>query len=217
MKKPVLLFLVFCIYASGSGIYSFRVSYGKETDSDLGNILSLNEPTKAKYDFRVFSLDGGYLLKKDTFDIPLDIYLKGGFAGFSSEDLSRYPELANVKNLHSDPVYEITLYIKFYYNIRFLKNNLRIGFGEGGSYVNKYLQPELIEAQVRYTDEKYSKYLNYLDISLDFDIGKLVRYKPLEDTFLGITVKHRSGIFGLINNVKHGGSNYNTISIERNF
>jgi outer membrane protein len=54
-------------------------------------------------------------------------------------------------------------------------------------------------------------------LSVDFDIGKLISYKPLHGTYIGWALKHRSGIFGLINNVRKGGSNYNTIFLERNF
>ena len=49
------------------------------------------------------------------------------------------------------------------------------------------------------------------------NIGKVFDYKPLKNTYLGYAIKHRSGIFGLINNVSHGGSNYNTLYIESNF
>ena len=197
--------------------FSFRFAYGQESDSDLGEILSFQDPTAHKYSFHVLSLDAGYLLVKDTFDIPLDIYLKGGISQFNSEDLSKYSELAGMKDLTDNDIYEFTFYIKLYYNFDFWDNRVRLGFGEGGSYVNDYLAPEVIEENSDDPDDpKYSKYLNYLDISLDFDLGRLFGYKPLFNTYLGYTLKHRSGIFGLINGVS-GGSNYNTISIERNF
>ncbi|NPA65419.1 MAG: hypothetical protein GXO11_00910 [Epsilonproteobacteria bacterium] len=197
--------------------FSLRFAYGQESDSDLGEILTFQDPTAHEYKFNVISLDAGYLLVEKMFDLPLDLYLKGGIAQFSSEDLSKYPELTGMQDLTDSDVYEFTFYIKLYYNIDFLDNRIRLGFGEGGSYVNDYLAPEVIEENDDDPeDPKYSKYLNYLDISLDFDIGRLFGYKPLFDTYLGYTLKHRSGIFGLINGVS-GGSNYNTISIERNF
>ncbi|MBA1433616.1 MAG: hypothetical protein FAF04_08555, partial [Epsilonproteobacteria bacterium] len=49
-----------------------------------------------------------------------------------------------------------------------------------------------------------------MDISLDFDLGKLVRVKSLEEFYVGVLIKHRSGVFGLYNGV-HGGSNYNSL------
>ena len=218
MKRVIFiaLFLTLSLFAKEKE-FSLRLAYGVESDSDLGEILSFQDPTAHKYDFSVIALDAGYLLVKDTFDLPLDIYLKAGIALFQSENLSSYQELQGMQDLTSKDIYEFTFYFKLYYNLEFLNNKVRIGFGEGGSYVSDYLPPEVIEERSDNNDDPhYSKYLNYLDISLDIDIGKLFGYKPLYDTYLGYTLKHRSGIFGTINNVS-GGSNYNTISIERNF
>ena len=213
----LLAAMVFSSAAQAVQKYSFRVAYGIESDSDLGEIISFQKPTDHKYRFDVLSLDAGYLLAPSLFELPLDLYIKGGTALFRSEDLSTYPELRGMKDASDKDVYEFTLYIKLYYNIDFLDNRVRIGFGEGGSYVTDYLAPEVIEERTKSPDDpKYSKYLNYLDISLDVDIGRLFGVKSLYDTYLGYTLKHRSGIFGTINGVS-GGSNYNTISIEKNF
>ena len=180
--------------------YSLRVAYGKSTSSDLGNVISgqIHSDIAKLY---VYNIDGGYLLAPDVFDMPIDIYAKGG--------LSYYDE-GNYKD-----AYGADIYIKAYYNLDFLKNRVRFGFGEGVSYTSRTLTTEAKDAAV--SQDNTSKFLNYLDISLDFDLGKLVRYKPLDETYVGILIKHRSGIFGLINNVKHGGSNYNSLYIEKNF
>jgi outer membrane protein len=55
-----------------------------------------------------------------------------------------------------------------------------------------------------------SKLLTYLDPTVDFSVGDLIGSRRLRNTFLGLGVSHRSGIFGfsqLFNNV-NGGSNY---------
>jgi outer membrane protein len=55
-----------------------------------------------------------------------------------------------------------------------------------------------------------SKLLTYLDPTVDFSVGNLFGSRSLRNTFLGLGVSHRSGIFGfsqLLNNV-NGGSNY---------
>ncbi len=52
--------------------------------------------------------------------------------------------------------------------------------------------------------------LNYLDPSIDFSLGDLTGSRSMHDTYVGIGVSHRSGIFGtsrLLGNV-NGGSNY---------
>ena len=195
------MFIAATLFASNAADkYSLRVAYGKSTSSDLGNVISgqIQSDIAKLY---VYNIDGGYLLAPDIFDMPIDIYAKGG--------LSYYDE-GNYKD-----AYGADIYIKAYYNLDFLKNRVRFGFGEGVSYTSRTLTTEAKDAAV--SQDNTSKFLNYLDISLDFDLGKLVRYKPLDETYVGILIKHRSGIFGLINNVKHGGSNYNSIYIEKNF
>ncbi len=180
--------------------YSMRLAYGKASQNDLGNIISGNLGTHP-IGLTVFALDSGYLLNKNVFELPLDLYFKGAFAYFDED--------------YFDNNYELALYFKLYWNIDYFDNRIRVGFGEGVSYTKDILLTEYLEAQVK--NDKNSHILNYIDISLDFDLGRVVGYKPLYDTYLGYALKHRSGIFGLINDVEKGGSNYNTLYIEINF
>jgi len=198
----VLFFILFNIlaHANNDDKYSIRAAYGVATANSLGDVISGNLGSHPQ-DLSVVAIDAGYLLKEDLFDLPIDIYAKGGLSYFN-------------EGTHDD-TYEGLAYIKAYYNIDFLDNRVRFGFGEGVSYTTSVLEAERYEAVI--DNENTSKFLNYLDISLDFDIGRLINYKPMKDTYFGILLKHRSGIFGLINNVKGGGSNYNSIYLERNF
>lgn len=198
----LLLLLLLSLHLIAQDEYSFRVAYGQASTKDLGEIISFDSDTHPA-NLSVYSLDAGYLLKEELFELPLDLYVKGGLSYF---DEGNAPTTSSV--------YEGTIYVKLYYNIDFLDNRIRLGLGEGLSYTSDVLWSEYEEATRE--KEDYSKFLNYLDISIDFDLGKLVRYKPLEETYIGWTLKHRSGVFGLFNGV-NGGSNYNTISIERNF
>ncbi len=207
MKKLLLLLLFASALFAQSNLqkdakndYSMRFAYGKSTSSDLGNVISgqIHSDIVKLY---VYNIDGGYLLAPDIFDMPIDIYAKGGLSYYDEGDKPN--------------AYGTDIYIKAYYNLDFLKNRVRFGFGEGLSYTTKTLRTEANDAQAN--NDNTSKFLNYLDISVDFDLGKLVRYKPLDETYVGFLIKHRSGIFGLINNVKHGGSNYNSLYIEKNF
>ena len=155
-------------------------------------------------DLTVLSVDGGYLLKDGAYEWPLDIYLKGGLSYFDDSSVDG-----------RDNVYEATLYIKAYWNFDFLDNRVRVGFGEGISYTSAIIYTEYKEALDE--DDHNSNWLNYIDFSVDFDLGRLVTYKPLHGTYVGWAIKHRSGIYGLINNVNNGGSNYNTFYLEKNF
>jgi len=201
LKIFFLLFLFLNLL--GEDNFSFRIGYGKVTKSDFGEIL-LSDIQPHEENLKVLSFDGGYLLQQGDSEIPIDIYIKSGMSRFDENGLQ-------------DDLYELTLYIKLYYNLDFLGNRIRLGLGEGGSYTSAILYSEYIEAQSDNPPDNNSKYLNYIDLSLDLDIGRLTHYKPLYDSHIGWALKHRSGVFGLINNVVQGGSNYNIFYIESKF
>jgi len=202
LKLTLLLFLcITSLFAQNN--YSLRLAHGQASKSDLGKILSGDFTSNYPAGLYVTAIDTGYMLKEGVLDLPFDLYIKNGFSAFDD------------RNANNAIVYETTLYLKLYLNMDFLSNRLRLGFGEGASYTSNILYVEKIDAESNHDNN--SKILNYLDISLDFDFGRLIRYEPLYDTHLGWALKHRSGIFGLINNVKHGGSNYNTLYIEKKF
>jgi outer membrane protein len=84
----------------------------------------------------------------------------------------------------------------------------RLGFGVGVSYAQQVPFVELRDQVAR--GRNSSRLLNYLDPSIDISLGDLIGIKPMRDTYVGLGVSHRSGIFGnarLFGNV-NGGSNY---------
>jgi len=200
LKLILAFFISLTLYASEiQNHYSLRAAYGTASENDLGEIL-LGSFGSHSRDLSVYSLDGGYLLKKDIFDWPLDIYVKGGLSYFDEDVFEN--------------MFEGTFYFKAYFNLDFLNNRVRIGAAEGISYASSVPESEAVESAQE--GDESSKFLNYLDISLDFDIGRLVRYRPMYETYMGYALKHRSGVFGLYSGV-HGGSNYNMFYIEKNF
>jgi len=199
--KIIIILLFVGLQLIAENDFSARLLYGSATQKALGDVL-IGDLGSHPEDLTVISVDGGYLLQKSAFEIPLDVYAKAGFSKYNEGDYSS--------------VYEVLAYVKLFYNLDFLDNRVRFGFGEGFSYTSDIIRAELLEAQTT-EDSKTSYFLNYLDISADFDFGKLIHYKPLYETYIGIALKHRSGIFGLINGVTKGGSNYNSMYIEKNF
>ena len=84
----------------------------------------------------------------------------------------------------------------------------RVGFGFGIAYAAGIPFAEQRDQALRGRDT--SKLLLYLDPTIDINLGDLVRAKSLRETYIGLGVSHRSGVFGsakLFNNVD-GGSNY---------
>jgi len=202
-------------FADEAKKYSFRVAYGYASEKDLGDILLTLDFSKHPLNLDVIAIDAGYLLKEGLFDLPLDLYIKGGFSKFN--EVEGY-QLGGVYYGGYSDTYEVLAYVKLLYNLDFANNRIRFGFGEGVSYVSDLLVAEVYDATdpITHQQDPTARFLNYLDITLDFDVGKLIRVKSLENVYMGYLLKHRSGVFGLYSGV-HGGSNYNSFYIETNF
>lgn len=201
MKHLLITFLFLTIFLHADDSWSLRFGTGEASKNDFGEIIS-GQHTKHSADVGVVGVDLGYQLVDDAFDWPLDIYVYGA--------VYRYLE-----GEHQDDFYEGVFYFKAFYNFDFLENRIRLGAAEGVSYAQNIPYIEKIEAEENGDNNSY--FLNYLDISLDFDLGRLIRYKPIYDSYLGIALKHRSGVFGLYNNVRRGGSNYVMLTFEKKF
>lgn len=84
----------------------------------------------------------------------------------------------------------------------------RLGLGAGVSLAQR---APYIEASTQAAlGQPTSRMLQYLDPTLDVSLGDLIGSRALKNTYIGLGVSHRSGIFGasrLLGNV-NGGSNY---------
>ena len=181
--------------------FSLRLGAGYSDSNDLGEILIFNYDTYEGHT-HILNLDGGWRFMENMGDLPFDCYLKGGLSYFNENGLQ-------------DNFFEATFYAKIYYKLDFMDNRIRIGFGEGLSWASHVPIVEIIDAQ-KGDNKNTAKFLNYLDISADFDLGRLTKVEELKDIYIGYTIKHRSGVFGLFSGVK-GGSNYQMFTIEKNF
>jgi len=215
--RLLLLFLVFLSCIRADGKYSIKFAAGEASLSNLNQILSLKNEYHPD-SMRTYGVDLGYLLVKDTFELPLDIYIKGAFYYYPEKGTYYHedPELSTYGNKYvQNDIYEGIIYVKAYWNFNFWKNRIRLGVAEGISCVSDI---PLVERQEADSDgDNTSRVLNYLELSIDFDMGRLIRYKPMENFYAGFFIKHRSGIFGLINGVKEGGNNYLMLNLEKNF
>ena len=104
--------------------------------------------------------------------------------------------------------------MKVYYKLDFWKNRIRFGLGDGLSLASDVPIVEIADAED--SDKEVAEFLNYMDISVDVDLGRLIRVESMHDLYVGYTLKHRSGVFGLFSGVT-GGSNYNMLTFEKNF
>lgn len=90
----------------------------------------------------------------------------------------------------------------------------RYGFGFGVSYAEEVPTIEVLKQGQK--DDNTSRLLNYLEFQADFPIDRIVQSKHARNCFAGITVVHRSGIFGtadILGQVS-GGSDWLTLHLE---
>jgi len=195
------VFFLFSSLAFADQRWSVRAGYGYSDENDLGQILTF-DPKPHYANTSAATLSGGYLLRRDAWELPLDWYAMVG--------VSRFYE-----NGYQDDFFEMALYLKAFWRFEPFSNVIRLGVGEGFSYAGGIPYVEKLEAEKE--GDNNSRLLNYLDLSLDIDFGRLVGWDSLENCYIGYALKHRSGIYGLINSVRRGGSNYNLLYLEYQF
>ncbi len=184
-----------------SGAY-VRLAHGWATPSSLQEIITFQtEPDEENN--QLTSLFYGHPLADELFGIPFSIYLTPGLVVHHTSDVQ-------------DAFLEYVLAVKAYYTFTW-PIAWRLGCGEGLSYASEisYIEEQDLEEK-GYTP---SNLLNYLDLSLDLNLGELFRTKSLEDLWLGYYIHHRSGMFessAVFGNIK-GGSNYNCVYLQYHF
>ena len=199
--KFLLLFLLsLSLFAKDD--FNLRLAAGASSASDFDQLYTFSGFNTHPAGTNVYGLSGGYRLLEDLFSLPLDIYA-GGSVNYFDE------------NGHQDNFLEGDLYIKLYIKFNFWSNQFRYGIAEGVSYAGSVPYVEHLEAVAEKDNE--SRFLNYMEMTFDFDVGKLIRVKDWEQVYVGYLIKHRSGWQGRYGGVYDGGSNYNCIYVEKNF
>ena len=90
----------------------------------------------------------------------------------------------------------------------------RYGFGFGMSYAEEV--PIAEQRKQAEKGENTARFLNYLELQLDFPLRRLFKAKSMQNCYAGLTVVHRSGIFGtsdILGDVA-GGSDWITAHFE---
>lgn len=179
-----------------------RLSHGWATHSDIDQILGGNLPIEP-YNNQYTSIFFGYPLADRLFTLPIDIYLTPGFAWHHSSEVQ-------------DNLREYILAIKAYYTIP-LPIRFRFGAAEGISYINEVTYIE--KTDVNEDGFQESQVLNYLDFSLDVNVGDLFFTESMQKAWFGVNIHHRSGIFSYSSQFGRvtGGSNYPSVHLQLDF
>jgi len=92
----------------------------------------------------------------------------------------------------------------------------RWGFGFGMSYADKIPITEQLKQTGEGASGNTSHFINYLEMTLDFPLRRVSRAKWLQSCYAGLTIVHRSGIFGtsdILGDVA-GGADWITAHLE---
>jgi MipA family protein len=175
-----------------------KLMYGKSTDCNLLPAMALQCTSTGTADgTSIAGLELARPFIERMHGWPIDIV---GYAGTIYHDENGLQ--ANSWELHTDMK-------AFFYGFPWSDRlRTRIGFGFGLSYA--FRVPYVEERDQAQRGRNTSKLLVYLDPTIDVSLGDLIGKRKLRDTYLGVGVSHRSGIFGssqLLGNV-NGGSNY---------
>ncbi|WP_394131825.1 MipA/OmpV family protein [Shewanella maritima] len=179
-----------------------RLAHGWATPSNLGDILTGNTQ-KDKYNNQLTSLFYGYPVTDSLFTLPIELYLTLGGVWHHDSEVQ-------------DNIAEGVLGFKAYYTFTF-GPRWRLGVAEGLSYVSKATYIE--ENDLQDKEFEASKLLNYLDFSLDVNLGDIFNQHSMRNLWLGASIHHRSGIFetsSAFGRIK-GGSNYNSVYLQWHF
>jgi outer membrane protein len=175
-----------------------KLSHGKSTDCDVAQVMLLKcTSTNTVDQTRITGIEVGRPFIERLNGWPLDFV---GYAG-----LLKHSE----RGLQDDS-WQANAYMKaYYYGFPWSDRvRTRLGLGVGVSYAEHVPYVELRDQLAR--GRSSSRLLSYLDPSIDISVGDLIGVKSMSETYIGLGVSHRSGIFGssrLLGNV-NGGSNY---------
>jgi outer membrane protein len=183
----------------GSPTY-FKLLYGKATDDGchLLKIATAQCLSTAKINpTSITALQIGKPFLQNVNGWPVDFV---GYAGLTYHD---------DRGLQANGM-QLDLFMKAFYSGFPWSDRVktRLGMGMGVSLAQRAPYIEVSSQAIE--GKPTSRILQYLDPTIDLSLGDLVGSRALKDTFIGLGVSHRSGIFGssrLLGNV-NGGSNY---------
>jgi outer membrane protein len=178
-----------------------RLAQGFATVSSLADIFSGNTKTD-EYNNQFTSIFYGIPIYKNLFNIPLEVYLSSGIVNHYSSEVQ-------------DNILEGDFAFKLYYTLPIEYIDMRLGMGEGLSYIEDTTYIENLDGEEK--GYEMSNLNFFLDLSVDINLDFMD--KSLDNLWVGFGIHHRSSVFeasSLFGRIK-GGSNYNSLYLQWDF
>ncbi len=189
-------------YSEQSQPLHLKLLAGRATECNFLPVVTFRcASTRSEDDTRIFGIELGRVLIDGVNGWPLDFVSYVG--------VLRHDERGIVPG-----GWQVHGSIKAYYTG--LPTQVRTRFGMAAGFALASRVPLTEQRDQARRGRATSKLLNYLDPTLDISLGDLFGVKRHHETYLGVGVSHRSGIFGtsqLLGNI-NGGSNYLYTYIE---
>jgi outer membrane scaffolding protein for murein synthesis (MipA/OmpV family) len=185
-------------------LWSWRFNAGYTVDDTFSQVLLGNFAQHSEVDTYMAGFTIGRLLKDGKRgDVWGRISINRRFENDFQEDFNEY--VAYVMAIGSG------------YSPWTDREVFRFGFGLGISYAEKI--PAVEQYKQANRGEQTSHWLNYMEAMVDFPFRSLFGKNATEDCYLGLTLVHRSGIFGRADvfNSTQGGSEVLTGHVECKF
>jgi outer membrane protein len=179
-----------------------RLAHGWATPSSLAQIIRFNADDDP-YNNQLTSVFYGHPVSETLVGLPIEVYLHSGLVWHWKSEVQ-------------DSAQEIAVSIKLYYTFP-LPVRVRLGAAEGLDWVNNI--PYVEETQLGKKGYQSSNLLNFLDLSLDLNLGDIVGKQEWKRWWLGYNIHHRSAIFETAQQFGRikGGSNFQAIYLQRDF
>jgi len=185
-----------------AGEWSWRVNYGYQAQGNIVGDIDRGDFSKSnKADTHIAGLTLGKLLNAGR---KVDFYGK--------VSINRHLEGSLQDDFFSYMAYIMAIgkgYLPWSDRPAF-----RWGFGFGASYAQEVPIVEQIKQAEK--EGNTNKFLNYLEMTVDFPLDRMLKSDSLHKCYLGLTTVHRSGIFStsdILGNVA-GGSDWLTVHLE---
>ncbi len=185
-------------YSEPSLPLHLKVMAGRATECNFLPVVSFRcGSTRTQDDTRIWGVELGRPLIEKVNNWPLDFVAYVG--------LLRHDERNIVPSS-----WQVNASIKAYYYGFPWSDRVRTRVAMAAGFAMAERVPLTEQRDQARRGRQTSKLLNYLDPSIDFSVGDLIGKPSMKESYLGIGVSHRSGIFGsaqILGNI-NGGSNY---------